>query len=114
MGFFSKKKTAGGPFEFRVSDAVQVPRRGYLLRLKVLSGTPALDDVKPGRKIKLRAPDGTERVVDVRDFSVTQGFPSQERLEKYRELDIIISQEDGAADGREVQIGWVASGPVER
>ncbi len=112
MGLLSKKKTAGGAFELRVSDALAVPRRGYLLRLKVLSGTPALDDLSPGRKIRVRAPNGSERTITVKDFSVTSGFPSQERLDRYRELDVIVEHDDGYADGNEIQIGWVASGPV--
>lgn len=113
MGLFSKKKKTGGSFEFRVSDAVQVPRRGYLLRLKLLSGTPALDDLSPGSKLRVAAPRGGARTISVKDFSATAGFPSQEKLDRYRELDIVIDQEDGLVDGEEIQIGWVASGPVE-
>ena len=83
-----------------------------LLRLKVLSGTPALNDLSPGSKIRVRAPDGSERTITVKDFSVTSGFPSQERLDRYRELDLIVDHDDGYGDGNEIQIGWVASGPV--
>ena len=113
MALFSKKKKAGGAFQFRISDAVAIPRRGYLLRLKILSGTPDIDDLAPGSTIRVTAPDGTERTITVRDFSVTGGVQTQERLDRYRELDIIVDQDDGYGAGDEIQIGWVASGPVE-
>lgn len=113
MGIFSKKKKPSGPFQFRVSDSVQVPLRGYLLRLKLLDGTPGLADVSPGRRIRVRSPNGTERVITIKDFSATAGFPSQEKLEQQRELDIVVDTQDAIVDGREIEIGWIASGPVE-
>lgn len=113
MGLFSRKKKASGPFQFRVSDSVQVPLRGYLLRLKLLNGEPLLDDLSPGRRIRVRAPSGRERVITVKDFSATAGFPSQEKLEQHRELDIVVDTADGVVDGEEIDIGWIASGPVE-
>jgi hypothetical protein len=113
MGLFSKKKKAGGAFQFRISDAVAIPRRGYLLRLKVLSGTPDIDDLGPGSRIRVTAPDGKQRMITVRDFSVTGGVQSQERLERYRELDIIVDHDDGYGAGEEIQIGWVANGPTD-
>jgi hypothetical protein len=113
MGLFGKKKKSSGPFQFRVSDSVAVPRRGYMLRLKVLDGAPALRDVAPGRKLRLRGPNGSERVVVIADYSATEGFPSQEKLDERRELDIVVSQDDGVVNGEEIDIGWTASGPVE-
>ncbi len=112
MGLFGKKKKASGPFRFRVSDSVAVPLRGYLLRLKLQDGTPALTDIAPGKKLRVRGPDGGERVIRVKDYSATEGFPSQEKLDDRRELDIIIESSDGLVDGEEIQIGWTASGPV--
>jgi hypothetical protein len=96
-----------------VSDAVAVPLRGYLLRLKLQDGTPALTDIAPGRKLRLRGPAGGERIVHVKDYSATEGVPSQAKLDARRELDIVIAQEDGLVDGQEIQIGWIASGPVD-
>lgn len=113
MGLFGKSKKAGGPFRFRVSDAVQVPLRGYLLRLKLQDGAPSLSDLSPGRRLRVSGPQGGERVIRVKDFSATEGVPSQEKLDQRRELDIVIGQEDGLVDGEEIQIGWVASGPVD-
>jgi len=114
MGLFSKKKNKPtGPFQFRVSDSVQVPLRGYLLRLKLLDGIPALADVSPGRRIRVRSPNGTERVITIKDFSATAGFPSQAKLEQYRELDVVVDTQDAIVDGQEIEIGWTASGPVE-
>jgi hypothetical protein len=113
MGLFGKKKKDSGPFRFRVSDAVQVPLRGYLLRLKLQDGTPALTDIAPGKKLRMRGPHGGERIIHVKDYSATEGFPSQDKLDKRRELDIVIDQSDGLVDGEEIQIGWTASGPVK-
>jgi hypothetical protein len=112
MGLFTKKKNKSEPFQFRVSDAVAVPLRGYLLRLKLQDGTPALSDIAPGRKLRVRGPDGGDRVIRVKDYSATEGVPSQEKLDTRRELDIVIAHEDGLVDGEEIQIGWIASGPV--
>lgn len=112
MGIFGSKKASGEPFEFRISDAVEVPLRGYLLRLKLMSGDPALGDVAPGRRIRLRAPDGNEGVVTIKDYSVTQGAPSQKRMERTREVDVMIEGRDAVVNGRAVDIGWTASGPA--
>jgi hypothetical protein len=108
MGLFGNKKT-GGDFQFRVSDFVEIPMRGYLLRLKLVSGDPAIGDIAPGSRIALRAPDGTERVVTVKDYSVTQGVPSQKRLDRTRELDVVIAANDALGNGTPVEIGWTAS-----
>lgn len=112
MGLFGKKDKERGPFQFRVSDAVAVPLRGYLLRLKLQEGTPALADIAPGKKLRVRGPTGGERMIRVKDYSATEGVPSQKKLDARGELDIVIAQEDGLVDGEEIQIGWVASGPV--
>jgi hypothetical protein len=112
MGLFTKQKKKSEPFQFRVSDAVAVPLRGYLLRLKLQDGTPALTDIAPGKKLRVRGPSGGERVIRVKDYSATEGVPSQDKLDKRRELDIVIAHEDGLVDGEEIQIGWIASGPV--
>ena len=111
MGIFGGKKKSEGPFEFRVSDALEVPRRGYLLRLRLLNGEPGIDDFGPGEKIKLRSPDGAERVVTIKDYSVTQGVPSQKRFDRTRELDVVIETPDAVIDGRLVEIGWTATRP---
>jgi hypothetical protein len=113
MGLFGNRKKESGPFNFRVSDAVAVPLRGYLLRLKLQDGSPALTDIAPGKKLRVRGPSGGERIIRVKDYSATEGFPSQEKLDKTRELDIVIDQDDGLVDGEEIQIGWTASGPVK-
>ncbi len=107
-----------GSFRFRVSDAVDVPHRGFLLRLRLMEGTPSIQDFRPGRYLRLRSPDGEERLVRVMDYSVTGGRPSQARLERTRELDVVISQEDAHRGGRSIKIGWyvvgTASGAGER
>jgi hypothetical protein len=112
MGMFGKKRSSE-PFEFRVSDSVEVPLRGYLLRLKVTNGEPALGDLSPGSRIRLRSPSGAERVVTIKDRSVTIGKASQERLDRTREFDVVIDGPDAIVNGELVEIGWTASGPAE-
>ena len=111
MGLFGGKKKEGQAFEFRVSDSVAVPMRGYLLRLKLLNGEPGIADLGPGKRIKLRSISGRERVIAIKDNSVTQGPASQSRLDRTREFDIVIDAADGAIDGETVDIGWTAAGP---
>jgi hypothetical protein len=109
---FGKKKKTSEPFQFRVSDSVQVPLRGYLLRLKLVGGVPALADVSPGRRLRIQTASGEEGEVTIKDFSATAGFMSQEKLERTRELDVVVAN-DALIGGREIEIGWMASGPVE-
>ena len=113
MGLFGSKKKTGAPFQFRVSDAVEVPLRGYLLRLKVGSGEPALEDLAAGKEIRLRSTNGSERTIKVRDISVTVGAPSQERLDRTHELDVVVDAADAIVDGEIANIGWTVSGPVK-
>ena len=98
------------PFRFRVSDAVEIPRRGFLLRLRLLEGRPSLGELRPGRFLRLQAPDGEERWVKVLDFAVTGGRPTQTRLERTRELDVVISTADATRGGRPIRIGWMVLG----
>lgn len=102
-------KRTDGPFEFRISDALEVPHRGYLLRLKLLDGEPVLGDLAPGQKITLRSPDGIEGVVAIKDYSLTQGPPSQKRFDRTHELDVVIETADAVVKGQIVDIGWTAT-----
>jgi hypothetical protein len=106
------RKRQGGPFQFRVSDSLDVPLRGWLLRLRLQGGTPSLKDLAAGRQLNLVGPTGQERTVTILDHAVTGGRVTQERLERTRELDVVISQMDAHGAGDVVEIGWTASGPV--
>jgi len=109
-GFAFPPAHPGDAFRFRVSDVVEVPLRGYLLRLRLLEGSPRVSELGPGRYLRLRAPDGEERVVRVRDYAVVGGKATQARLERTRELDVVISREDALAGGRPIRSGWVVVG----
>lgn len=102
------KNESGGAFRFRVSDVVDVPLRGTLLRLRLVDGTPSMSDLGVGAVLKLHARDGTEREVRIVGHAVTGGAATQRRLERVREVDVLI--DDAAAEA--VEIGWMASGPV--
>jgi hypothetical protein len=100
-------------FEFRVSDALVVPLRGRLLRLRVISGKPQASALAVGKRLCVRAPDGNEREVRILDHSMTGGRVSQAGLDRKREVDVIVANEESEIDGEPIGIGWTAHGPVE-
>jgi hypothetical protein len=103
-------KAAGGEFRFRVSDSVDVPLRGRMLRLRVVEGSPAMADLKPGSALRVSG-SGQQRIVTVVAHAVTSGRATQARLDRVRELDVVIA-DDAERDDGPVGIGWYASGPV--
>ncbi|MGH7449397.1 MAG: hypothetical protein ACREK1_03880 [Longimicrobiales bacterium] len=110
-GLKARKKTRGGAYTFRISDVVQVPLRGTVLRLRVLEGTPSMSDVAVGSELQLRSPAGDQRTVTITAYAVTSGRASQARLDRVREVDVVVADPAAAADGP-VEIGWVATGPA--
>jgi hypothetical protein len=107
--FRRQRRARGGAFEFRVSDVVAVPLRGTMLRLRLVEGSPSLEDLAVGRELVLRGPAGAERRVRIRAHSVTIGKPAQARLDRTGELDVIIEDDSG---GEPIEIGWLAGGPL--
>lgn len=107
MVFRRSARERGGAFTFRVSDVVVVPLRGTMLRLRVADGTPSMADLGVGARLRLRSPAGEEREVRIADHVVTGGRPTQDRLDRARELDVLI------ADGASIEIGWLATGPMD-
>lgn len=95
-------------YRFRISDAYFVPLRGWMLRLKLLEGDFDPKMLQPGKALRLIAPDGEDRVVTVKGLSVTGGRQRKDRVERYREYDLVIPPEDAVRDEREVDIGWEA------
>ena len=107
-----KKSSHSGSARFNVSDALDVPLRGFLLRLRRVEGELAVDDIAPGGRLRLTSPEGITRDVTVRAKSLTGGRNTQERLDKTGQIDVIIGSEEAYADGIPVGIGWSAEGPV--
>ena len=106
------KKSSGGTYSFRVSDVVDVPLRGTVLRLRLVEGSPTMNgDLAVGSQLHLRSPSGAERTVTITGHAASSGKASQKRLDRVRELDVVISDEEAVADGP-VEIGWIASGPA--
>lgn len=95
-------------YRFRISDAYFVPLRGWMLRLKLLEGDFDPRSLKPGSSLRLVAPDGDDRIVRVKGLAVTGGRQNKERVEAYREFDLVIPPEDAVRDDRQVDIGWEA------
>lgn len=105
--------TKAEPAHFNVSDALDVPLRGFLLRLRLTGGDFSVKNAGPGTRLRLVAPDGTERIVTILAKSLTGGRNTQERLQKTGQLDLIISSDDAYADNVPVGIGWRAELPVD-
>ncbi len=106
-----RTQSNGRGFRFRVSDAVAVPLRGMLLRLRRIEGQPSMKQLRKGSKLRLIAPDGSERDITIVDYSTTGGRATQERLDRTGELDIVISPDDALVDDTPVEIGWFATAP---
>lgn len=94
-------------YRFNVSDSYRIPLRGWMLRLKLVDGTFEPSMLSPGSSLKLTGPSGEERTVTVKGLSTTGGRQTQERVDTYREFDVVIPAEDGMTGG-EVGIGWTA------
>jgi hypothetical protein len=105
-----KKKSSGGAYSFRVSDVVDVPLRGTVLRLRLVDGSPTMSgDLAVGSALRLRSPAGAERTVTITRYAASSGKATQKRLERVREIDVLVSDADATADGP-VEIGWMATG----
>lgn len=102
----------GGEFRFRVSDAIVVPLRGLMLRLRLLEGTPSIKDLAVGRRVRVTSPTGETRELSIVAHSVTGGRQTQKRLDQLKELDVLVAEVEGATAKPPVDIGWVASGPI--
>lgn len=107
-----KTSTSSGTARFNVSDALDVPLRGFLLRLRHLDGEVSVKDIDSGTRLRLTAPDGTERMVTVLGKSLTGGRNTQERLRKTGQIDVMISSDDAYAEDLPIGIGWTAEGPL--
>ena len=107
-----KKSDSGGISRFNVSDALDVPLRGFLLRLRLLDGTASVKDIQSGARLRLTSPQGLERVVTVAGKSMTGGRNTQARLEKTGQLDVIIPSDEAYAGDEPIGIGWTAEGPL--
>lgn len=96
-------------YRFRVSDSYFIPLRGWMLRLKLLDGSfdPAM--LTPGASLQLTGPGGEERTVTVKGLSVTGGFQKKDRVDTYREFDVVIPEQDAMRDNGRIAIGWEAS-----
>ena len=99
-------------YTFKVSDSTAMPNHGYLLRLKLQSGTPQMKALKAGSRLRVTAPDGESAVVDIIRHATVGGGATQERLERTRELDVVIPAHQGSVAGTPIGIGWLV-GPAQ-
>jgi len=108
----SRGGARGGAFRFRVSDSMEVPLRGHLLRLKLVEGSPSMKELGRGHTLRIVAPSGESRPVTIIGHSSTGGRATQERLDLTHELDVVIPREDAGEGGSRIGIGWFATGPA--
>lgn len=109
----SKQKPAGSAFMFRVSDVVEVPLRGTMLRLRLVEGTPSMKELAVGSTLSLRTFDGGTRRVRVVSHATASGRARQARLERERELDVIVAPEGGQPlTPVPAEIGWTVAAPA--
>lgn len=106
------RENNGGTPRFNVSDALDVPLRGFLLRLRLVEGKASVKDIRPGVRLRVRSPEGHERTVTVKAKSLTGGRNGQARLEKTGQIDVIIPTEEAYEGDRPIGIGWSAEGPI--
>jgi len=93
-------------FKFRVSDAAYVPLRGMMLRLKLLEGEPEAKRFRKGRSLRLRGPNGEDRVVTIKGHATTGGRVTTRRIREVGELDLVIELDEAIRDEVPVEIGW--------
>ena len=96
-------------YSFRVSDSLNVPNRGHLLRLKLLEGSPRLKELKRGRRLLVTGPRGESAHVVVLGHATMGGRPTDARLERTRELDVVIPAAQAFVDGHRIEIGWTVA-----
>jgi hypothetical protein len=93
-------------YELKVSDSIHIPFRGHLLRLKIAEGVPRMKELRVGTRLRVSGPDGRSGVVEILGFPTMAGRQTQERVERTRELDIVIPSEQAVIDGARIEIGW--------
>lgn len=93
-------------FRFNVSDSYNVPLRGWMLRLKLVDGDFKPSMLKPGSTFRILTPEGDEWETTVKGLATTGGRQTQQRVDTYKEFDVVIPTGDAVRDGREIAIGW--------
>lgn len=93
-------------YRFKVSDSLNIPYRGHLLRLKLASGTARAKELGAGTRLRVSGPHGEAGDVSVIGHAAMGGRPTQARLDRTGELDIIIPAEQAQIDGERIDIGW--------
>lgn len=58
------------------------------------------------------SPSGEERMVTITAHATTGGRQTQSRLDRTREMDVMITGDDAGSGAARVGIGWTAAGPI--
>jgi hypothetical protein len=88
---------------FRVLDAMDAPRAGRILRLRLQSGEAPSIKALRGARLHAAAPDGRTCELRVKGFALMGGKPSDQRLARTGRVDVQVEHEEG--DGP-VSLRW--------
>ena len=95
---------------FLVIDAMDVPHRGRVIRLRLQGGQPpSLRDLK-GALLQAQSPQGDRETLKVIGFFLPGGRPSDARLSRTGRVDLLVELE-GGMDRPEVSTRWEVTGP---
>ena len=104
-------QTRTGNHAFRVIDAMDVPHRGRVVRLRLKGGQPpSLRDLK-GATLRAKSPTGEEETLKVVGFFLPGGRPSDARLSRTGRIDLMVELE-GGGERPEVSTQWEVHGPL--
>lgn len=90
---------SSGQVVFRVVDALRGPHTGWILRLRLHEGTPPPLSAFRGSRWRVEGKDGVVRTVEVLDFPLTGGKPSDRRLRETGRIDLHVSVVEGPDEG---------------
>lgn len=97
--------------EFKIVDALQAPRRGRILRLRTVEGTPTVDALE-GATMEAIGPRGDEeRRVRIIGFPTIGGRPDDERYARTGRVDVVVVPVDHDALD-DILFGWTLRGPA--
>ena len=97
---------------FKVSDIMDGPHKGWILRLRLHTGeAPTIKEIK-GARMALRSAEGVSREVVVRSFPTFGGKPSDDRLARSGRLDVSVEPADSGAEAPSVVERWELVGPL--
>jgi hypothetical protein len=101
----------GTKMVFRVIDAMDVPHKGRLIRLRLQGGEPLPVRKIRGARFLARSPSGDEETIEVQGFAMVGGRPSNDRLARTGRIDLLVTSKE-TGERPLVATRWEVRGPV--